>query len=830
MLLVSFGSFAQVNPAKVANAKPVGGTIMRSIVGADTALFINQGAPGIVEIPKLDAVSKLNKDNIPPDADANNYFDDGQAGSFTAKAYSTATIKGDIVSGLIDPNTGELVTYRKTATKQDGSLITDADIIPGFGAYRKKAGQYYERVFTGSTVNALAFGVKGDGKQVAGVWQGSNDTKALQSAIDYVHLNGAGKGTVFIPETSGRILIDSLLLKGYVNLIGANEKVSLQALPSTAKRLISVSDAPIQKVRYSDFSVYANPANVGQHAFAFVATYKRSDKLINGTGGFWYSRIENMTISGFNGDGLHFVCEDTAGDMANQFLTLSNIKVFTDNATVSRALYAKGQFGQVVISNCLFTKQNRDVGGTVIQLESIAIGNDQAYSVVFTDGTAIQNGDLAVKLINVQGVSFDHAYFEVFNRSIQATLTSAVNVTDCQFRNGGYGLPDDTTNKSGILLDLQNSSGVFDQNFVIGATQIAVGSSNNSYDGVAIGLNHLNSRNIILSTLNLTHYASIGTDNTLTLQRKNDVLIQNGNNALKTINSQLLTTQTITITAWDGSNLNSYLVIESGGNISLPSNANGRIILRHRDAIVLQRKDLGGMWFVQSVSNRERKTMTAPQTGTWVAGEVLWNDAPLMNSTNVLEPFFQNTVTGSPGKWVGVAPYWKNTEVSSNYTVTPGNTNEIINISAPVFVTLYTTSATVPNILKRFYNKSSGNATIILEPGVTVDGSSTNIVLAPGEYLELQYNHRVANAWVSSLSGLRRSSLQTAFSYSVASPGTTSISIPHSLNVVPSSYSVYPENANSAGITWYQPTSSAIILHYTTAPTGALNYRVSITK
>jgi hypothetical protein len=71
------------------------------------------------------------------------YFDDGQSGTFNGKANS----KGNYLYGLLDDYTGENTTWKRATTKPGGSAITDDDIIPGIGVYRKKGSYYYLRVF-----------------------------------------------------------------------------------------------------------------------------------------------------------------------------------------------------------------------------------------------------------------------------------------------------------------------------------------------------------------------------------------------------------------------------------------------------------------------------------------------------------------------------------------------------------------------------------------------------------------------------------------------------------------------------------------------------------
>ena len=90
---------------------------------------------------------------------ANTFFDDGRGAKFSAK---DGVIEETVV-GLFDDNTGQYVTYSKASKKDDGTEISDADIIKGRGIYRKKGSQFYVMNFDGP-VNIRWFGAVGDGK------------------------------------------------------------------------------------------------------------------------------------------------------------------------------------------------------------------------------------------------------------------------------------------------------------------------------------------------------------------------------------------------------------------------------------------------------------------------------------------------------------------------------------------------------------------------------------------------------------------------------------------------------------------------------------------
>jgi hypothetical protein len=120
-----------------------------------------------------------------------------------------------------DANTNEKFNYQKIVKKQDGILISDAD-VDGVLLWKQNS-SYYKRVYQGH-INIKWFGAIGDGK--------TDDTKAIQKAINAIYnlnkpvnISGGwllGSGVVYFPSGDYKIS-DKIIIKDNISLLGENK-------------------------------------------------------------------------------------------------------------------------------------------------------------------------------------------------------------------------------------------------------------------------------------------------------------------------------------------------------------------------------------------------------------------------------------------------------------------------------------------------------------------------------------------------------------------------------------------------------------------------------
>ncbi len=114
-------------------------------------------------------------------AASNKFFDDGRRGAYTA----TATKRGDTLF-LYDEITKSTALFLPIKMKGNRTLVSDKDVIPGVGIYRKKNNQFYRRVC--KEVNVAFFGANSNKAE---------NTLAIQQAFDAVA--GEGGGIIYFP-------------------------------------------------------------------------------------------------------------------------------------------------------------------------------------------------------------------------------------------------------------------------------------------------------------------------------------------------------------------------------------------------------------------------------------------------------------------------------------------------------------------------------------------------------------------------------------------------------------------------------------------------------
>lgn len=215
---------------------------------------------------------------------------------------------------VIDPfiPTNHVITYdvKNTGNYQltlppnvSGSLYTvpGVDAITRFTLTPVGDGQYTLQQDTPGVVNVLEFGAKGDGV--------TDDTAAIQSAIDYVATRNSGH--VFIPANTYKV--STLYMKGKVGLYGEGRASIIEAL---------VGDAPLI-TNYSNNSTDTTITNLVLKGNKATGTADGHGIHYNFTGGpAGKHNLSNLFIDGVSGHGVFF-----AGHRSGESI-VSNIQIY----------------------------------------------------------------------------------------------------------------------------------------------------------------------------------------------------------------------------------------------------------------------------------------------------------------------------------------------------------------------------------------------------------------------------------------------------------------------------------------------------------------------
>lgn len=225
-----------------------------------------------------------------------NYTKDEIKGFAQSAAYATdseiaegAVIprKGNTLTGLIDPYTGELLSFNKVTTLPNGDAITDAD-CDGI-IYRKYGTEYFKRDFSGY-VNVKWFGAVGDGT--------TDDTTAIQAAA-------ASGMDLWFPTAIGYRTTDTITLSNSINLLmeacilydGANDR---KALVIGASGSVISNKTLTVNVRNNSQSNWSNSSCVGVEIFnantcriTIVSAYRftKGVRFVGSAGGFAYNNV-----------------------------------------------------------------------------------------------------------------------------------------------------------------------------------------------------------------------------------------------------------------------------------------------------------------------------------------------------------------------------------------------------------------------------------------------------------------------------------------------------------------------------------------------------------
>jgi len=575
---------------------------------------------------------------------------------------SAVVVVTDTVAG------GPMMWISTTTTVEDSGTIFKPTAISSGSPGR------WIRQYNG--LKSLHFwGVNGDNS--------TNVTRRTQLAM-----NSCVGGTLYVP--SGIYLIDSLIYPAQLSMRGESRRnTRFQATASGAQSFIRLGPGQSNEIYWTDISIVANASNVGQKGFDFTAVPGST------TGGLWNFEMDRVDVTNFRGTGINLYCHDGAFDMAHQFLTFRQVRVYCTTDTASHAVVWDGQVNQTTFDDCEFDCPSWAAGTRGVVLISGGASNDQIVGGNTFHNISVQGFDQAVYTYNAQGVSFTQDYFESDSVGIYATNSSRITVYDIHLSNVGntryvFGNDNSVMDILGYRLTPNPITGKFYTSpggtSGGGVIQRGVGQTTNTVTTVFTGQNI----NVSANTLNTGYFTDIITN-----------VSSSVSSYVTTINSNLSPTEHLFIRAYDASHTsNNALLFKSGGNISLPGSLDsGMLVLHDGQSAEFARTDIGtSVWALVPSSITPLYMSAFPTTGLWITGNVVYNSNPTFGTAGIwvckkggigAAALWDSLVVGAGGGSGGT-----NSNVGSGYRLAIPTTNNIKTIFGSTFISWDSTSNT----------------------------------------------------------------------------------------------------------------------------------------
>lgn len=358
-------------------------------------------------------------------------------------------------------------------------------------------------------------------------------------------------------------------------LQSSNANVPVFVIPQT-------SDNPATNIRLSGFRVFGAPGNTAQDGFFLDSSTTRNT-------GMWESIIEDVSVSGFAGIGIHIKSRNDNFSAASQWLLFNNVVVFRTRGG-GNALRLEGAVFELRFVNCEFDGQA--IGdGTNIFMGGLTGGTGGFPTSIVFEGLVSQQAALAVHIDGGVNLSFHGSHHESLQGGYQITDrfsvgTRGVTISDGYFAGNvgvnagaGYELNVAASNASGI---------VFSHNQIFGPPDAVVKSTNLAS---VVYQDNLYGPGRLPVTSALT--TQISPANAIDVQGVHTIGLNPSTTPISTIHSGLGPGETVTFFTLGGS-----VTFQAGGNIDLM----GQKTLTLTGTVTFTRVDLGGLkWVVSSL-------------------------------------------------------------------------------------------------------------------------------------------------------------------------------------------------------------------------------------
>lgn len=281
----------------------------------------------------------------------------------------------------------------------------------------------------------------------------TDDSAAFQAAINTAAALPNG-GTVFVPPPSVAYVIDNIVLKSQVDIVGSSMRATQFLAKSGSTNSVFVLDAGhVINCRYQNFFVNAN-GNANQHCFHLQATSGSS-----GDGGLWWAIFKNVYVNNFGGYAWWLRGGPNSFTTPHQWITFDSCIGIRANNTFSRCMLMTGQVGQVTFQGeCDFDCIASTLTGVAIELGSETFnsgapagqqlggplvggavsyaGPRTPYNIIFRNLT-IQDALMGIYTFNTFNVIVEACYVENVAQCITGSVAVNLAVLNCHFTNSG---------------------------------------------------------------------------------------------------------------------------------------------------------------------------------------------------------------------------------------------------------------------------------------------------------------------------------------------------------------------------------------------------------
>jgi hypothetical protein len=341
------------------------------------------------------------------------------------------------------------------------------------------------------------------------------------------------------------------------------------------------SDNPATDIRLTGFRVFGAPGNTSQDGFFLDSSATRNT-------GLWESIIEDVSVSGFAGIGIHIKSRNDNFSAASQWLIFNNVVVFR-NRGGGNALRLEGAVFELRFVNCEFDGQALG-DGTNIFIGGLAGGTGGFPTSIVFEGLVSQNASLAVHIDGGVNLAFHGSHHESLQAGYQITDRSSIGTRGVTISDGYFAGNVGLNGGAGYELNVaaSNASGiVFSHNQIFGPPDAVVKSTNLAsvvYQDNLYGPGRLPVTSAL--TTQMSPAAAID------IQGVHSIGLNPSPTAISTIHSGLGPGETVTFFTLGGP-----VTFQAGGNIDLM----GQKTLTLAGTITLARVDLGGLkWIVVS--------------------------------------------------------------------------------------------------------------------------------------------------------------------------------------------------------------------------------------
>ena len=341
------------------------------------------------------------------------------------------------------------------------------------------------------------------------------------------------------------------------------------------------SDNPATNIHLSGFRMFGAAGNTGQDGFFLDSSTTRNT-------GLWESIIEDVSVSGFAGIGIHIKSRNDNFSAASQWLLFNNVVVFR-NRGGGNALRLEGAVFELRFVNCEFDGQA--IGdGTNIFIGGLAGGTGGFPTSIVFEGLVSQQASLAVHIDGGVNLAFHGSHHESLQAGYQITDRSSIGTRGVTISDGYFAGNVGVNGGAGYELNVaaSNASGiVFSHNQLFGPPDAVVKSTNLAsvvYQDNLYGPGRLPVTSAL--TTQISPAAAID------IQGVHSIGLNPSPTAISTIHSGLGPGETVTFFTLGGP-----VTFQAGGNIDLM----GQKTLTLAGTVTFARVDLGGLkWIIVS--------------------------------------------------------------------------------------------------------------------------------------------------------------------------------------------------------------------------------------